>query len=206
VEGFGAVEPEVVETLRSAAGQFASDLGAEVEFVSIELPDPIDYFHDFWVTSMAGDEMAGLDLSSYPPITSWMAMAADAPASRYLDAAFSRRARIHEAFARIFDQFEFLITPTAPQVAFPHAAAEHRGATHCAGIEAREPAIDMGRFTDPPSQANLPSITLPCGFSGGLPVGMQIIGRHADEAGILRVAAEYEAFAGLTSHLPEIGR
>jgi Asp-tRNA(Asn)/Glu-tRNA(Gln) amidotransferase A subunit family amidase len=204
VEGFGPVEADVVEVLTEAARRMESEIGAEVEFVSMDLPDPIDYFHDFWVTSMAGDEMAGLDFTAYPPVVRWMEMASTASAARYLDAAFSRRAKIHEAFATVFDRFDFLITPTAPQVAFPHPDPIHRGATHCAGVEVREPAIDMGRFTDPPTQANLPSITIPCGFSAGLPVGMQIIGRHADEAGVLQAAAAFEAMAGLTNRVPRL--
>lgn len=204
VEGFGPVEDEVVGAVTDAARAFESDLGAVVDTAVLTLPDPIDYFYDYWVTSMAGNEMEGLDFSSYPPVTRWIEMASRASAATYLDAAFARRAQIHEQFASIFDEFDYIVTPAAPQVAFPHADPAHRGPTHCAGVEVREPAIDMGRFTDPPSHANLPAITLPCGFRGGLPVGMQIIGRHADEAGILQVAAAFEGLAGLASRLPAI--
>ena len=42
-----------------------------------------------------------------------------------------------------------------------------------------------------------PALSVPAGFAGGLPVGLQIIGRHGDEAGILRIAA---AFEGATDH------
>ena len=42
-----------------------------------------------------------------------------------------------------------------------------------------------------------PALSLPAGFANGLPIGLQIIGRHGDEAGILRVAA---AFEGCTDH------
>ena len=38
-----------------------------------------------------------------------------------------------------------------------------------------------------------PALSVPAGFAGGLPVGLQIIGRHHDEAGILRIAAAFEA-------------
>jgi aspartyl-tRNA(Asn)/glutamyl-tRNA(Gln) amidotransferase subunit A len=41
--------------------------------------------------------------------------------------------------------------------------------------------------------AGLPALSLPCGFdAGGLPIGMQIIGKHFDESTILRIAYAYE--------------
>ena len=42
-----------------------------------------------------------------------------------------------------------------------------------------------------------PALSLPAGFANGLPIGIQIIGRHGDEAGILRIASAYE---GCTDH------
>ena len=42
--------------------------------------------------------------------------------------------------------------------------------------------------------AGLPALSLPCGFDGdGMPIGMQIIGKHFDEATILRVRASLRA-------------
>jgi len=42
-----------------------------------------------------------------------------------------------------------------------------------------------------------PALSVPAGFAHGLPIGLQFIGRHGDEAGILRIAAAYE---GCTDH------
>jgi aspartyl-tRNA(Asn)/glutamyl-tRNA(Gln) amidotransferase subunit A len=48
-------------------------------------------------------------------------------------------------------------------------------------------------FTISANLTGMPAISVPCGFSGaGLPIGMQIMGRHFDEAGVLRVAHAYE--------------
>ena len=47
-------------------------------------------------------------------------------------------------------------------------------------------------FTVSANLAGLPGISIPCGFSGNLPIGFQIIGRMFDEASILRVADTYE--------------
>jgi aspartyl-tRNA(Asn)/glutamyl-tRNA(Gln) amidotransferase subunit A len=44
--------------------------------------------------------------------------------------------------------------------------------------------------------AGLPGISIPCGFAEKKPVGLQLIGRALDEAGILRAAYAYEQSAG----------
>ncbi|MFQ6073258.1 MAG: amidase family protein, partial [Methanosarcinales archaeon] len=46
--------------------------------------------------------------------------------------------------------------------------------------------------TVPINLAGVPSISVPCGFKNGLPIGMQIIGKHFDEKTILQVAHTYE--------------
>ena len=52
-------------------------------------------------------------------------------------------------------------------------------------------------FTVSVNLAGLPGLVVPCGFSGGLPVGMQLIGRAYDEAGLLSVGGAYQK---VTSH------
>ena len=47
-------------------------------------------------------------------------------------------------------------------------------------------------LTLPLNLAGLPGAVVPCGFAGGLPIGLQIIGRAGDEATVLRVAHAYE--------------
>jgi len=46
--------------------------------------------------------------------------------------------------------------------------------------------------TVPINLAGVPSISLPCGFSDGLPIGLQIMGRHFDEETIIRTAYTFE--------------
>jgi len=49
--------------------------------------------------------------------------------------------------------------------------------------------------TVPINLAGVPSISIPCGFASGLPVGLQIIGKHFDEASVLRIAHAFEKHA-----------
>ncbi len=96
------------------------------------------------------------------------------------------RAELREALAR----FDLLLCPTAHQAAPPISAA--RGA-----ITGRQEVA--GRFftrrsyVTPAALAGLPAIAVPCGFTrAGLPISLQLIGRHFDEATVLRAAHAYE--------------
>jgi aspartyl-tRNA(Asn)/glutamyl-tRNA(Gln) amidotransferase subunit A len=47
-------------------------------------------------------------------------------------------------------------------------------------------------FTVPANLAGLPALSVPCGFSSGLPVGLQLVGRAFDEPTLLRLGDAYE--------------
>ena len=47
-------------------------------------------------------------------------------------------------------------------------------------------------YTIPASLAGIPGLSLPCGFSNNLPVGLQILGKYLDEETILKVGYAYE--------------
>ena len=75
-----------------------------------------------------------------------------------------------------------IVTPTAPTVAFK------------IGQKVNDP-LSMylnDIFTLPVNISGLPGISLPCGLSDGLPVGLQIIANSYQEATMFRVAAAYE--------------
>ncbi|MDE2727228.1 MAG: amidase family protein, partial [Gemmatimonadota bacterium] len=51
----------------------------------------------------------------------------------------------------------------------------------------------------------LPAISVPCGFtSSGLPVGLQIVGRHEDELGVLQLAHAFEHATGTWKRRPSV--
>ncbi|HEX3518646.1 MAG TPA: Asp-tRNA(Asn)/Glu-tRNA(Gln) amidotransferase subunit GatA [Solirubrobacteraceae bacterium] len=110
--------------------------------------------------------------------------------SGYYDAYYGRaqrvRTRIAEDFKNAFAQVDFILTPTAPTVAFP------------LGEKTGDPlSMYLNDFcTVPMSLAGIPAISIPCGLSAGLPVGLQIAGAAFSENRLLDAAHALELAIG----------
>ncbi|HLA80936.1 MAG TPA: amidase, partial [Thermoleophilia bacterium] len=104
----------------------------------------------------------------------------------YYDAYYAQAQRtrtlIIKDFAQAFSRFDFLLSPVAPSVAFK------------IGEKTADPlAMYLTDLcTIPVNLAALPAISLPAGYSAGMPVGLQIIGPHFSERGILDAAHAVE--------------
>jgi aspartyl-tRNA(Asn)/glutamyl-tRNA(Gln) amidotransferase subunit A len=92
------------------------------------------------------------------------------------------RTLIRREFDAAFEKYDALITPTSPTVPFK------------IGEKTDDPlAMYLSDVcTLPINIAGVPAVSIPAGFVDGLPVGMQIIGRHFSEETLLRVAYAYE--------------
>jgi aspartyl-tRNA(Asn)/glutamyl-tRNA(Gln) amidotransferase subunit A len=119
--------------------------------------------------------------------------------SGYYDAYYLKalkvRTLIRRDFEAAFTQYDLLATPTSPTVAFR------------LGEKAGDPlAMYLSDLcTIPINMAGLPAISLPCGFSRGLPVGLQLIGRPFAEATLLQVAYAFEQNTEYHRRRPELG-
>jgi aspartyl-tRNA(Asn)/glutamyl-tRNA(Gln) amidotransferase subunit A len=104
----------------------------------------------------------------------------------YYDAYYGRaqkvRTKIAEDFARAFADVDFIATPTAPTVAFE------------LGEKTSDPlAMYLNDYcTVPMSLAGIPAISIPCGLSDGLPVGLQLAGPAFSENRLLDAAYALE--------------
>jgi amidase len=87
------------------------------------------------------------------------------------------------------ETYEFMICPVN-QV--PPFDVQQRYITEINGVK-METYIDWMRSCYFITVTGLPAISVPCGFTAeGLPVGVQIVGRHQDELGVLQLAAAFE--------------
>ncbi|MGB8214281.1 MAG: Asp-tRNA(Asn)/Glu-tRNA(Gln) amidotransferase subunit GatA [Anaerolineales bacterium] len=106
------------------------------------------------------------------------------------------RTLLHQDFEAAFGQCDALVAPTCPTTAFK-----------------------LGEKTDDPltmylsdiyvvatNPAGVPSLCVPCGFSNGMPVGMQLIGKHLSEDVLLRIGHAYQSVTGWHKMRPEVAR
>jgi aspartyl-tRNA(Asn)/glutamyl-tRNA(Gln) amidotransferase subunit A len=111
--------------------------------------------------------------------------------SGYYDAYYLKaqkvRALVARDFAEAFREVDAVVTPVSPFPAFKLG-------------EKLDNPLDMylsDIYTITGSLAGIPCLSVPCGNTdAGLPVGMQILTRHFDEAGMFRLASAFEAAAG----------
>ena len=119
--------------------------------------------------------------------------------SGYYDAYYGKasqvRTLIMEDFKGAFEKCDIILTPVAPTPAFK------------IGEKVNDPLTmylsDI--FTLSANLAGIPGISVPCGFSAdGLPVGMQILGKHFDEERLLQVAFGFEQATGFHKVKPKL--
>lgn len=116
----------------------------------------------------------------------------------YYDAYFKKagqvRTLIKQDFDKVFSQYDLIIGPASPTVAFG------------IGENINDP-ITMylnDILTIPVNLAGLPGMSIPAGFSEGLPVGLQIIGKHFDEATMYKAAYAFEQATDFHTKKPVI--
>ena len=104
------------------------------------------------------------------------------------------RTLIRQDFDRVFQDVDALVTPTSPVTAFKIGEKS--------GDPVQMYLIDV--CTLPVNIAGLPGLSVPCGFSDGLPVGLQLIGPHFSEETLLRTAHAYESATGWSKARPAL--
>ena len=100
------------------------------------------------------------------------------------------RTALYHRVREFMEVHEFLILPVSQSPPFD---IDQEYVTEIAGVQ-MESYIDWMRSCYYISVTGLPAISVPCGFTPeGLPVGVQIVGRHGDDFGVLQLAHAFEA-------------
>ncbi len=209
---FGAtdgLDPEVAAAVENAVSVYRS-LGAEV--VEVSLPHTRYCVAAYYVIAPceASSNLARFDGVKYglrdkeqtnliemyrstksmgfgPEVQRRIIIGTYALSAGYYDAYYGKasqvRTLIMEDYKKAFEKCDFLVSPVAPTPAFP------------IGENVDDPLTmylsDI--FTLSANLAGIPGMSVPCGFSSaGLPIGMQLMGRHFDEGTLLKAAHAFE--------------
>lgn len=204
----GGIEPQVVEAVRSAV-QALAELGAEVREVSLPHTEHCLSVYYLLATAEASSNLARFDGVRYgfrapaaglvkqymrtraegfgPEVKRRIMLGTYALSSGYYDAYYKRAQQVRTLIVRDFEaafgQVDLIATPTSPTTAF------------CLGEKSGDPMTmylsDI--FTISANLAGVPALSLPCGFDrGGLPIGLQLVGRAFEEGLLFSAAHAYE--------------
>ena len=218
VESLDAIEPGVRGAFEGAL-ELARELGAEVE----ECDLPLSYRYGMPCYYLVAPAEASSNLARYDGVR--YGPRTDAPtydemvertrddgfgaepkrrimlgtyalSAGYYDAFYGQAQKVRTLLIRehrdALEGFDAIVTPTSPTVAF------------AVGDKAADPlamyACDL--LTIPSCLAGLPGLSIPCGLSDGLPVGLQLIGPQFGENGLFRVGHALERAIGFDT-VPE---
>ena len=118
--------------------------------------------------------------------------------SGYYDAYYKKaqkvRTLIKKDFEDIYEKYDVIIGPTTPTPAFK------------IGENLADPMTMYVNdiLTIPVNLAGVPGISVPCGFADGLPLGLQIIGKHFDESLVYKVAHAFEQATDYHTKKPQL--
>ncbi|MGA2917682.1 Asp-tRNA(Asn)/Glu-tRNA(Gln) amidotransferase subunit GatA [Methanoregula sp.] len=100
---------------------------------------------------------------------------------KYYAKAQVARENVRKDFQRIFADVDVIVGPTMPTIAFRLGEKSDPLSMYLADI-----------LTVPANLAGIPAISVPCGKAGGMPVGLQIMGRYFEDERVIDVAYAYE--------------
>lgn len=202
---FDSVDPEVEVSVRQAIAAL-EELGAQPVEVSLPL---MKYVGAVRIAAMA-DSMVTHEpylegsRDDYGPNVLYRTLAGQFVLGRDYSKALKVQRLIKEECARVFQQIDFLVSPTSP-VPPPRIDSD----TMTLGGEqhrVRGPGSGMiAHNTYPGNATGLPAITVPCGFTAsGLPIGLQLMGRPFEEALLFQAARAYEQVSPAQGKRPPV--
>lgn len=191
------MQPSVEEATRTALHEIQS---AGAEIIEVDLGD-ISHFYDAWLAIHVAEPSAvhqqrlrtnpeafGADVRAFLQAGEFILATDYIQAQRY-------RSHLRARFLSAFEGIDAFLTPTA---AAPADVLGTSPTAFASGLV--DPDGKLNFFTGLPSVLAFPALSVPCGFAEGVPVGLQIIGRPYDEAGILAIGSAYQAISGWHSH------
>jgi aspartyl-tRNA(Asn)/glutamyl-tRNA(Gln) amidotransferase subunit A len=198
--GYAAVDPRVRSVVENAVKVFER-LGCQVEIAHPGFTDPLDAF---WALVARDTDLRGLRKLAEERADEMGAqlrglLDIEWTAEQFTDAHFVRQ-DVANRMNRFMSKYDLLLTPTLAVPPFEHGI---NGPTEIDGRQVSE--AQWLAFTFPLNLTGQPAASIPAGWTDdGLPIGLQIVGRHLDDLTVLRASAAYEAANPWQDRWPEM--
>jgi aspartyl-tRNA(Asn)/glutamyl-tRNA(Gln) amidotransferase subunit A len=199
-----AIERDVLEVVGKAAAVF-EELGCDVTEDDPGIPDLSQDLVTIMILETAAaheDHLEEAKEKLFPLYRPFLDLPSAFSSMDYVRACYHKEDMWQKLWP-FFEEYDLLLTPTAACAAFDLKEGGSMGPETIDGKEAGPTSI--AGFTVPFNYTGQPAASVPCGFTGGgLPVGLQIVGRRFDEATVLRAAAAFEEARPWAGRHPEL--
>jgi aspartyl-tRNA(Asn)/glutamyl-tRNA(Gln) amidotransferase subunit A len=201
--GFASVEPEVLD-VTSKAAQVFEELGCHLEDSDLVLDSPYDAYGPLYEASAYASngqymESHGDELTQFA--RDFIEAGSKVTATGYMRA-LGLIDRLKAQMADLFEDYDLLLSPTlslpgVPVGTFPEEIAGKPVYPHR--------YFSFHPFTYPINAIGHAAASIPCGFSsGGLPIGLHIVGRKGDEETVIAASAAFERARPWIQHKPPV--
>ncbi|HJN10230.1 MAG: amidase [Pirellulaceae bacterium] len=184
------VEPAVTSVLEDQRSTF-SNLGCIAEDAEPDFTDADEVFKIVraWAFESKFGPLLAKHREEIKDTVIWNVESGQKQTGPQLAWAERQRTRLYHRVREFMQTYEFLICPVSQVVPF---SVEQPYVSRINGVE-MQTYIDWMKSCYYITVLGLPAISVPCGFTpDGLPVGIQIVGRHQDDFGVLQLAAAFQ--------------
>ena len=191
------VSPEIEAAAADAARVFA-DLGAIVEQIDLPGGDPASVFRTLWWSGAAFllRDLPAEKWEMLDPGLRDIARSGAAISLREYLSADAERGAYGSVMRQFMETYDFVLTPSVATVAFDTGRLAPED-------EEGRAWLSWTPYSFPFNLTQQPAASVPCGFThDSLPIGLQIVGRMFDDAGVLAACAAYEATHPLYRRAP----
>ena len=196
------VDPRVTAVIDGERHIFES-IGCQVEDVNPDFKDADEIFQVWraWRFEVMFGELLETDRDQIKDSVIWNTEVGMELTGPQIGRAERKRTELYHRLRDFMEDYEFIILPVS-QV--PPFDVKQRYITEINGVK-MDTYIDWMKSCYYISAIGLPAISVPCGFtSEGLPIGVQIVGRHQDDFGVLQLAHAFEKATGFWKRRPAV--
>jgi len=196
------VDPRVAAVLESQRPVFEA-IGCRVEEGEPDFNDADEVFKILraWAFELSYTDLIAKHRGQIKETVIWNAEEGQKLTGPQLSRAEMKRTQLYHRVREFMESYEYLILPVS-QV--PPFSITQEYVTEINGVQ-METYIDWMKSCYFITVTGLPAISVPCGFTAeGLPVGIQIVGRHEDDFGVLQLAYAFQEATGFWKQHPTV--